>query len=250
MDTDEHKLARLRRADLSDLRHPRIPGGIMARDITLDDVKRREDITIYLSRADQNMEAIGYTEHGFRHANLVADRARGIMQALGRSPREIELAAIAGYLHDIGNVATREEHEQVAVVLAYSVLKEMGMPPAELADIMAGVGNHEEPHGEPFGPVAAAVIIADKSDVARSRVRDIHPSRYDEHDRVNYATISSDLSVNREHTLISLHLETDTQIAPIMEYFELFLQRMVMARRAARVLGCEFELVINGTKLL
>ena len=136
------------------------------------------------------------------------------------------------------------------MLLSYDILHEMGMPPVELAEIMAAVGNHEEQTGEPFGPVAAAVIIADKSDVARSRVRDIHPSRYDEHDRVNYATISSSLIVNHNRTLISLSLETDTTIAPIMEYFELFLSRMVIARRAATVLGCEFELVINGTKLL
>jgi len=222
----------------------------MPEPVTLDQLKQREDIRVYLARGDQNMDAIGYTEHGFRHANLVADRARSIMQALGRDPREAELAAIAGYLHDIGNVAARQDHNLVAVMLAYGVLKEMGMPPSELAEIMSGVGNHEEPYGDPFGAVAAAVIIADKSDVARSRVRDIHPSRYDEHDRVNYATISSSVTVNHERTMISLHLETDTQIAPIMEYFELFLARMVMSRRAAQVLGCTFELVINGTKLL
>jgi len=218
--------------------------------ITLDDLKRREDIQAFISRGDQNMEAIGYTEHGFRHANLTAERARHIMQALDRTPREAELAAIAGYLHDIGNVAARQDHNLVAVMLAYNVLKEMGMPPAELAEIMSGVGNHEEPYGEPFGPIAAAVIIADKSDVARTRVRDIHPSRYDEHDRVNYATISSSLTVNHDRTMIALHLETDTTIAPIMEYFELFLARMVMARKAALTLGCQFELVINGTKML
>jgi hypothetical protein len=222
----------------------------MAEPVTLEQLKQREDIQTYLARGDQNMDAIGYTEHGFRHANLVADRARHIMAALGRGPREAELAAIAGYLHDIGNVAARQDHNLVAVMLAHGTLKEMGMPPGELAEIMAGVGNHEEPYGDPFGPVAAAVIIADKSDVARSRVRDIHPSRYDEHDRVNFATISSSLTVNHAHTLISLHLEIDTQIAPIMEYFELFLSRMVMARRAAQTLGCQFELVINGTKLL
>jgi hypothetical protein len=219
-------------------------------DITLEDVKNREDIKTYIARGDRNMDAIGYTEHGFRHADLVADRARHIMQELGRDPREVELAAIAGYLHDIGNVANRQAHWEVAVMLAYNVLKEMGMPPHELAEIMAGVGNHEEPYGDPFGPVAAAVIIADKSDVARTRVRDIHPSRYDEHDRVNFATFSSSLTVNHERTMISLHLEIDTQIAPIMEYFELFLARMVMARKAAIMLGCKFELVINGTKLL
>ena len=222
----------------------------MADPIALEDVKRREDIQTYLGRADRNMEAIGYTEHGLRHAEVVAERARHVMEALGRSEREAELAAIAGYLHDIGNVAAREEHGQVAVMLAYSIMGEMGMPPAELAEIMSGVGNHEEQYGDPFGPVAAAVIIADKSDVARSRVRDIHPSRYDEHDRVNYATISSALTVNHDRTIISLHLDIDTEIAPIMEYFELFLDRMVMSRRAAQVLGCKFELVINDTKLL
>ncbi len=148
----------------------------MASSVTLDDLKRRADVKAYVARADANMDAIGYTEHGFRHADIVAERARHILQALGRDAREAELAAIAGYLHDIGNVAAREEHGQIAVMLAYSILKEMGMPPEELADVMAAVGNHEEQYGDPFGPVAAALIIADKSDVARSRVRDIHPS--------------------------------------------------------------------------
>ncbi len=222
----------------------------MAEVITLDDVKNREDVKIYVSRADRNMDTIGYTEHGFRHADVVAERARHIISALGRDPREAELAALAGYLHDIGNVSHRSAHGQVAVMLAYSILKEMGMPPAELADIMSAVGNHEEQYGDPFGPVAAAVIIADKSDVARSRVRDIHPSRYDEHDRVNYATMSSAITINHQRTIISLHLEIDTEIASIMEYFELFLDRMVISRRAAKLLGCEFELMINGTKLL
>jgi hypothetical protein len=218
--------------------------------VTLDQVKQRQDIQVYLSRGDHNMDAIGYTEHGFRHAEIASERARLILAALERDSREAELAAIAGYLHDMGNVATRQEHGQIAVMLAYSILKEMGMPPEELAEIMSAVGNHEEAYGDPFGPVAAAVIIADKSDVARSRVRDIQPSRFDEHDRVNYATISSSVTVNHQRTIVSLHLETDTEIAPIMEYFELFLDRMVMSRRAAKVLGCEFELVINGTKLL
>jgi metal-dependent HD superfamily phosphatase/phosphodiesterase len=224
--------------------------GKMPQSVELDDVKSREDVKVYIARADRNMDAIGYTEHGSRHAEIVAERAQHIMQALGREEREGELAAIAGYLHDIGNVAAREEHGQIAVMLAYSILREMSMPAAELAEIMAGVGNHEEQYGDPFGSVAAAVIIADKSDVARSRVRDIHPSRYDEHDRVNYATISSAIAVNQQRTIIALHLEIDTEIASIMEYFELFLDRMVMSRRAARVLGCDFELMINGTKLL
>ncbi len=218
--------------------------------VVLDDLRGRQDIQVYISRGDRNMESIGYTEHGFRHAEIVAGRARHIISSLKRDSREAELAAIAGYLHDIGNVAARAEHGQVAVMLSYSVLSEMGMPPAELAEIMSAVGNHEEQYGDPFGPVAAAVIIADKSDVARSRVRDIHPSRYDEHDRVNYATKSSDVVVNHDRTVISLELQIDTEIAPIMDYFELFLDRMVMSRKAAKVLGCDFELVINGTKLL
>jgi metal-dependent HD superfamily phosphatase/phosphodiesterase len=218
--------------------------------VTLEDVKKREDVQVYVSRADRNMDAIGYTEHGFRHADVVAERARHIVSALERDSREAELAAIAGYLHDIGNVAARTEHGQIAVMLAHSILHEMGMAPPELAEVMSAVGNHEEQYGDPFGPVAAAVIIADKSDVARSRVRDINPSRYDEHDRVNYATMSSAVTINHQRTIISLHLEIDTEIASIMEYFELFLDRMVISRRAAKVLGCEFELMINGTKLL
>jgi metal-dependent HD superfamily phosphatase/phosphodiesterase len=222
----------------------------MSSPVTLEQLKNREDIRAFIARADRNMEAIGYTEHGFRHAEVTAERARHIIESLGREPREVELAAIAGYLHDIGNVAARQEHGQVAVMLAYGILKEMGAASGDLADVMAAVGNHEEQYGDPFGAVAAAVIIADKSDVARSRVRDIHPSRYDEHDTVNYATMSSAVTINHQRTIISLHLEIDTEIAPIMEYFELFLDRMVMSRRAARILGCEFELVINGTKLL
>jgi metal-dependent HD superfamily phosphatase/phosphodiesterase len=222
----------------------------MPRSITLDDVKAREDVKVYLTRGDQNMDTIGYTEHGFRHAEVVAERAQHMISALGGEEREAEVAAVAGYLHDIGNVASREDHGQIAVMLAYSMLKEMGMPAGELVEIMSALGNHEEQYGDPFGRVAAAVIIADKSDVARSRVRDIHPSRYDEHDRVNYATMSSAITVNHQRTVISLDLEIDTEIASIMEYFELFLDRMVMSRRAAKVLGCEFELVINGTKLL
>ncbi len=218
--------------------------------VTLDQVKAREDIQVYISRADRNMESIGYTEHGFRHAGIVSERAANIITSLGRDSREAELAAIGGYLHDMGNVATRSEHGQVAVMLAYSILRDLGMPAPELAEIMSAVGNHEEAYGDPFGPVAAAVIIADKSDVERGRVRNIHPSRYDEHDRVNYATIASGVMVNHDRSVLTLQLEIDTEIAPIMDYFELFLDRMVMSRRAAKVLRCDFELVINGTKLL
>ncbi len=220
-------------------------------EIRLEDVKNREDIQTYIAPGDQNMESIGYTEHGFRHADLVAERAQYIMKELGRDPREVELAAIAGY------PARHRQRGEPAGARASGGDDRLRRPERNgdaarpsWRRSWPGSGNHEEQYGDPFGPVAAAVIIADKSDVARTRVRDMHPSRYDEHDRVNYATISSAVTVNHERTMISLSLEIDTTIAPIMEYFELFLQRMVMARRAALMLGCTFELVINGTKLL
>jgi len=218
--------------------------------ITLDDVKARDDVRAYLSKADRNMELIGYTEHGFRHADIVATRARQLILDLGLSDHAAELAAIAGYLHDIGNVASRVTHGETSVLLAYDILRSMGMPPDDLAEIMAGVGNHEEEYGEPFGDIAAAVTIADKSDVSRTRVRNPSPDTFDAHDRINYAAISSALDVDREHKVIALRLDIDPALGTIMEYFELFLTRMVASRIAARQLGCKFSILINGTKLL
>ena len=218
--------------------------------VTLDMVRADPYVQAYIRRADDQMGVLGYTEHGERHAALVSRIAYNVLARLGYPERTAELAAIAGYLHDIGNLVHRRDHPISSALLALEELRRMQMDPTELALVLGAIGSHEEESGDPVSEVSAAVIIADKSDVARTRVRDIHPSRYDEHDRVNYATISSSLRVNHERTLISLTLEIDTQIAPIMEYFELFLQRMVMARRAALTLGCQFELVINGTKLL
>jgi metal-dependent HD superfamily phosphatase/phosphodiesterase len=218
--------------------------------ITLEDVKAREDVRAYLTKADRNMELIGYTEHGFRHAEIVAARARQLMLDLGLGEHAAELAAIAGYLHDIGNVGSRVAHGQISVMLAYDILREMGMPPDDLAEVMAGVGNHEEEYGEPFGDVAAAVTIADKSDVSRTRVRNPSPDTFDAHDRINYAAISSAVEVDHERKIITLRLDIDPALGSIMEYFELFLTRMVASRIAARQLGCQFSLLINGTKLL
>jgi len=218
--------------------------------ITLDDVKAREDVRAYIAKADRNMELIGYTEHGFRHAEVVATRARKIMLELGRSERDAELAAIAGYLHDIGNVASRVTHAGTSVMLAYHILTDLGMAPDDVAEIMAGVGNHEEEYGEPFGDIAAAVIIADKSDVSRTRVRNPAPDTFDEHDRINYAAISSAIEIDAAQKIITLRLDLDPALGSIMEYFERFLTRMVASRIAARQLGCQFSIVINGTKLL
>ena len=218
--------------------------------ITLNDVKARDDVRVYLTKADRNMEIIGYTEHGFRHADIVAARAREIILGLGLDEHAAELATIAGYLHDIGNVASRVNHGEASVMLAYDILREMGMPPDDLAEIMAGVGNHEEEYGEPFGDIAAAVTIADKSDVSRTRVRNPAPDTFDAHDRINYAAISSAIEVDQEQKVIALRLDIDPALGTIMEYFELFMTRMIASRIAARQLGCRFSILINGTKLL
>ena len=218
--------------------------------VTLEQLKAREDVRAFIARADHNMELIGYTEHGFRHADIVAARASRILAALCHDPRQAELAAIAGYLHDVGNVASRLSHPQIGAAIAYQVLHEMGMPPEELAEVLAGVANHEEDFGDPFGPVASAVIIADKSDVDRSRVRRSVPeSQHDAHDRINYAAIQNALEVDADERVIALKLSIATEIGSIMAYFELFLSRMVISRRAAEMLGCKFALVINDTRL-
>jgi metal-dependent HD superfamily phosphatase/phosphodiesterase len=218
--------------------------------VTLEDIKARHDVQVYIKKADHNMEVIGYTEHGFRHAEIVSGRARQLLQQLGFDDRQPELAAIAAYLHDIGNTVNRYIHAQAGAMLTYHILHEMGMPPEELADVLTGVGNHEEDYGEPFCPVAAAVIIADKSDVDRSRVRNIQPARFDEHDRINYAAIFSSLTADKERRTITLALEIDNSIGSIMEYFERFLSRMILSRKSAETLGCQFALTINGTKML
>jgi uncharacterized protein len=222
----------------------------MANSITLDDIKSRSDVQAYIRRADMNMEIIGYTEHGFRHAGLVSERARQILQDLGHDPHMVELAAIAGYLHDIGNSANRHLHAEMSAMMTFNLLTQIGMPAEDIAEVLTGVANHEESFGEPYGPVSAAVIIADKSDVNRSRVRNIQPARFDEHDRINYAAIHSSLTADKEKHTITLALDIDTSIGSIMEYFELFLSRMILTRKSAETLGCHFVLTANGTRLL
>jgi hypothetical protein len=219
-------------------------------EITLAYLKAVPEVQVYIKCADRNMEIIGYTEHGFRHADIVAERARYLLRELDYEERACEVAAIAAYLHDIGNVANRVNHATTSVLLAHNLLQRLGMPPEELVEVLAGVGNHEEEFSEPFGPVAAAVTIADKSDVNRSRVRNPDQCGFDPHDRINWAAVSSDLVVDRHKRIIALQLDIDTAIGSIMEYFELFLVRMVASRRAAEYLGCRFSLVITGTSLL
>jgi metal-dependent HD superfamily phosphatase/phosphodiesterase len=217
--------------------------------VTLDRVRKDDEVQALIKKADENLAQLGYTEHGPRHASLVASIAENILLRLGRPRREAELAAIAGYLHDMGNGISRLDHGIAAALLTRDVLYRLGMPVSEYVEVMCAVGNHEEEYGEAVSNLAAALIIGDKSDVHRSRVRAIDPATYDIHDRVNSAATKSFVTVDAKAETITLQLEIDTSISPVMEYFEIFLSRMVMCRRAARYLGCSFNLVVNGTRL-
>ena len=218
---------------------------------TLENVKSDERVKVYIRSANSQTGAIGYTEHGERHANTTADGARFILRSLGHEARRTELAAVAAYLHDIGNVITREKHGQTGALLVNHILVDLGFTYEEIAVIMGAIANHEESEGGvPVSAVSAAVIIADKSDVHRSRVRNPKTTTFDIHDRVNYAATSSEIKVSRREKLITLELTIDTDVAPLMEYFEIFLSRMMLSRRAAEFLHCSFALVINNTRLL
>lgn len=218
--------------------------------ITLDALKKDPEVEAFIDKANEYTGAIGYTEHGSRHANLTANIAFNTLKRLGLEERETQLAAIAAYLHDIGNLVGRVNHEYTGAMLANEILLRWGMGPIERAVVMGAIGNHEEANGEPVSPVGAAVILADKSDVHRSRVRNPDPTTFDIHDRVNYAVEHSFLRVDEKSRTISLELTIDTRLSQVMEYFEIFLSRMVMCRRAAKFLNCEFKLQINGVKLL
>jgi metal-dependent HD superfamily phosphatase/phosphodiesterase len=219
--------------------------------LTLDEVKRYREVGVLLKRADEYLGVIGYTEHGVRHAGLVSSIAQNILHYLHRDERLAQLAAIAGYLHDIGNVINRHVHGETGAILALQLLLGMGMSMEEATLVAAAVGNHEEQTGEPVSEVAAAVILADKSDVHRSRVRNPNPHEFDIHDRVNYAAVHSFVRVDEAHKAIALELTIDDDAgAGVIDYFEIFLERMLASRRAAKYLGCQFELVINGNRML
>lgn len=195
------------------------------------------------------MDALGYTEHGFRHAGIVAETARDIIANLGQNGRMSELGAISGYMHDIGNAVNRMGHPDTSALMAFTLLNEMGMSAEEIAMVIAAIGNHEEDLGSPVSAISAALIIADKSDVHHSRVQNQNPLTFDIHDRVNYSVQKSHLRVDMENKSINLELTTDEQSASVMEYFEIFLSRMLMCRRAADFFGYKFKLVINGVDM-
>ena len=223
-----------------------------AASITLAEVKADPEVHVLISAANENLGVIGYTDHGFRHAEVVARDARLILKRTGYSRREQDLAAISGYLHDVGNVVGRHAHAQSGALLAHSVLNRLGASPQDTVVVMGAIGSHEDEGtmGDPVHAVSAALILADKADVHRSRVRQPDPLTIDVHDRVNYAATSSHLHIDTDHKTITLDLQIDTRIAPVMTYFEIFLPRMLMSRRAAEMLGYAFRIKINGVPVL
>ena len=218
--------------------------------LTYDQIKKSEAIKTYIIRADESLGALGFTEHSFAHVMHVAETAGYILQTMGFNQRTVELAKIAGYLHDIGNLVNRKDHSQSGAVMAWSILNDMGCDPAEVATIVTAIGNHDEGTGVPVNAVAAAMILADKADVRRSRVRNRDLSTFDIHDRVNYSVTKSTLQINEDKTFVKLELSVDTQFGSVMEYFEIFMQRMLLCRKAAEKLGLQFKLVINQQQLL
>ena len=218
--------------------------------LTFKDVKSNETIRTYIQRADESLIALGYTEHSFAHVTHVAETAGYILKTLGYPDRTVELVKIAGYLHDIGNLVNRIDHSQSGAVMAFRILDNLNCDPAEIATIVTAIGNHDEGTGQPVNAVAAALILADKSDVRRSRVRNQDPATFDIHDRVNYSVKKSQLKINEEHTLIKLKLSVDTKYGSVMDYFEIFMQRMILCRKAAEKLGLQFKLMINEQQLI
>jgi uncharacterized protein len=216
--------------------------------LTLDLVKDDEELSNFISAADRVMEGLGYTEHGFRHANLCGRIAFNVLSRAGFDEHMANLACVAGYLHDVGNMISRVDHGQTGSLLVYHTLRERASA-ADLALVVAAIANHEEPDGAAISPVSAAVILADKSDVHRSRVRKSGQIEFDIHDRVNFAAEQSFLRVDSVAKTVTLELTIDTEISQVMEYFEIFLGRMQMCRRAAEVLDCRFKLTINGAEL-
>ena len=213
-------------------------------------IQNDPEIRTYIKEADASLASLNFTEHSFQHVTLVAERAGMILENLGYDEKDVELARIAGFLHDIGNLVNRIEHSQSGAVLAFHLLEKRGFSPEEIAPITSAIGNHDEGTGTPVNFIAAALILADKSDVRRSRVRNNNAKMLDIHDRVNYSVTKSELKINKEKTLIKLKLTVDTHVSSVMEYFEIFMERMILCRKAAEKLGLQFKLNINGQNLI
>ena len=218
--------------------------------VTFDDIKNNQAIVEYIKKADESLDALGYTEHSFAHVGKVVSNVEYILTSLNYSAREVELGKIAAYMHDIGNLVNREDHSQSGAIMAFRLLDNMGLPPSEIATVITAIGNHDEGMGTPVNAIAAALILADKADVRRTRVRNSDVSTFDIHDRVNYSVVESKLEIFEERRVVELDIEIDTRYSSVMEYFEIFLERMVLCRKAAKTLELSFELTINGQRIL
>lgn len=218
--------------------------------ITFEEIKKNETINTYIKKADESLVALGYTEHNFAHVTKVAVDAAYILETLGYSEHEIELAKIAGYMHDIGNLVNRVDHSQSGAIMAFKILTDLGFEPEDVATITTAIGNHDEGDGVPVNAISAALIIADKSDVRYTRVRNTDLPSFDIHDRVNYSVKKSSIKINGDKTLLKLKLEVDTKVSSVVNYFEIFLNRMVLCRKACEKLGLEFKLIINEQQLM
>ena len=218
--------------------------------MTFNDIKNNDTVRKYIVGADESLAALGYTEHSFAHVTSVAEKTGYILKTLGYDDRTAELGKIAGYLHDIGNLINREDHSQSGAIMAFRLLDSFNFSASETIMIVTAIGNHDEGNGVPVSPLAAALIIADKSDVRRSRVRNQTLTAFDIHDRVNYSVTKSELTFNDSKTNIILKLQIDTEIGSIMEYFEIFMERMLLCRKAAEKLGLKFNLIINSQQLI
>ena len=218
--------------------------------ITFHQIKHDPQILTYIEQADKALEALGYTEHSLAHVGKVTETAGRILTELGHPSREAELARIAGYLHDIGNIVNRIDHAQSGAVMAFRLLDKLGMDPAEISVVISAIGNHDESTAFPVNPVAAALILADKTDVRRTRVRNQDLSSFDIHDRVNYAVTKSSAFLTEDRTEFVLRITVDTEISPVLDYFEIFMERMLLCRRASAKLGLQFRLSVNGQMML
>lgn len=218
--------------------------------VTYESICRDRAVDTYIRKADETLAALGFTEHAFAHGGMVAARSKYILETLDYPERTVELGRIAAHLHDIGNLVNRVDHSQSGAVMAFRILDKLGMEPEEIAEVVAAIGNHDEGTGTPVSPMAAALILADKSDVRRSRVRNGDEASFDIHDRVNYSVQESRLEINSGHTHIQLLLNIDTRYCSVADYFEIFLNRMILCRKAANTLGLQFKLMINGQQLM
>lgn len=221
----------------------------MPNKLTYEDIRKNEDINLYIEKGNENLGVLGFTEHSRAHAAKVADMAGKILHELGYGDHQVELAKIAGYMHDLGNCINRHDHAHSGALMAFQLLYRMGMNPQDIAVITAAIGHHDEKTGTAIDVVSAALILADKTDVRRNRVRNKIKSTFDKHDQVNYAVFASHLEMNLEKKIVHLQIELDEEMCSVLDYFEIFLERMLMCRRAAEMLEMKFKMTANGSKV-